>query len=75
MDFHCSLQFSCKNLNLSLVDEISGQADMDIPTMKPNQTISGRQIKLVKNEFKINILDGTKTLGLWRVDIQVKIKF
>ena len=45
---------------------------MDIPTMAPNQSISGRQIKLVKNEFKINILEDTKTLGLWRVDIQVK---
>ena len=45
---------------------------MEIPTMAPNQSISGRQIKLVKNEFKINILEDTKTLGLWRVDIQVK---
>lgn len=53
------------------INEISGQADMDIPKMDPNQSITGRNIKLVKNEFKINILDENKLLGLWRVDIQV----
>lgn len=55
------------------IQEISGQADMDIPKMDPGQSITGRNIALVKNEFKINILDENKVLALWRVDIQVRL--
>ena len=44
---------------------------MDIPKMPSNQQLQGREIALVKNEFKINLRDDEKVLTLWRVEINV----
>ena len=46
---------------------------MDIPKMPSNQQLQGREIALVKNEFKINLRDDEKVLTLWRVEINVSI--
>ena len=43
--------------------------------MAPGQKITGRTIPLVKNEFKINLHDTRKILGLWRVEIEVYFLF
>ena len=44
---------------------------MDIPKMPSNQQLEGRQIALLKNEFKINLRDEDRVLTLWRVEINV----
>ena len=44
---------------------------MDIPKMPSNQQLEGRQIPLLKNEFKINLRDEDRVLTLWRVEINV----
>lgn len=44
---------------------------MDIPKMPTNQQLEGRQIALLKNEFKINLRDEDRVLTLWRVEINV----
>ena len=46
---------------------------MDIPKMPSNQQLEGRQIALLKNEFKINLRDEDRVLTLWRVEINVSI--
>ena len=48
---------------------------MDIPKMPPNSQLKGRDIPLLKNEFRINLLDKKKVSTLWRVDIQVSCNF
>ena len=44
---------------------------MDIAKMPLNQTLKGRKVSLLKNEFKINIQNPDQLLTLWRVEIKV----
>ena len=46
------------------------QPDIDIPRLNPNSTITGRPISLVKNEFKINIIDDKKAIYLYTVEFK-----
>ena len=73
-DAKVSLQYIHIN-KAELVDTVNREADMDIPKMPSNQQLEGREIALVKNEFKINLRDVDKVLTLWRVDINVSISF
>ena len=61
-----------KTLSIAtLVERVNQEADMDIAKMPPNQTLKGRKISLLKNEFKINVQNPDQVLTLWRVEIKV----
>ena len=64
--------FGQKTLSIAtLVERVNQEADMDIAKMPPNQTLKGRKISLLKNEFKINVQNPDQVLTLWRVEIKV----